>query len=302
VETVATIDLEPWRTRDDEKTAIALVESLEHTGFAYVVGHDVPASTVSEAFEAARRFFSQSPEQLDAVHYRHAMRYHGYVPPGITPVAHHELYDVGMNIPGGYDGPGAVLRSCPNLWPAGLPGFRPALERYQVAMRGLADTVLRAIATGLALPADFFSVRCAQPHAQMRLLHYLQVPDTGEDVFSVGRHSDYETVTILAQDDAGGLKVWGPQETWIDVPPVQGAFIINAGDMMPRWTNGRLPAAQHRVASPTASERYAIAFFYGTSYDVVLEPALPPARPDVAAYEPITTGAYFYKRFTEEGI
>jgi isopenicillin N synthase-like dioxygenase len=302
VDTVATIDLEPWRTSADEKTAIALVESLKGTGFAYITGHEVPAQTVSDAFDAAHSFFNQDPQQLDALHYRHAMNYHGYVPPGITPAAYHELYDVGMDIPSGYRGPGDVLRSTPNLWPPGLPGFRPAIERYQAAMRGLADTVLGAVAVGLSLPADFFAVRCAEPHAQLRLLHYLQVPDTGEDVYSVGRHSDYETVTILAQDNAGGLKVWGPQEEWIDVPPLEGAFIVNAGDMMPRWTNGLLPAAQHRVSSPVAGDRYAIAFFYGTSYDVVIEPALPPAGKDTEVYEPITTGAYFYKRFSEEGI
>lgn len=301
-EKIATIDLEPWRTKADEKTALQLVESLQYTGFVYVTGHDVSASTVSDAFDAARSFFRLDPEQLDAVHYRHAMKYHGYVPPGITKVAGHELYDTGMDLPSTYVGPGDVLRSVPNLWPADLPGLRPALERYQVAMRGLADSVLQAIAVGLSLSPDFFEARCAEPHAQLRLLHYLQAPDSEEDVFSVGRHSDYETVTILAQDNAGGLQVWGPHGTWICVPPVEGTFVINAGDMMPRWTNGLLPAAQHRVASPRASDRHAIAFFYGTSYDVVIEPALPPAQPDGEAYVPITTGAYMYKRFTEEGI
>lgn len=302
MEQIATIDLGPWRATADEKTAVALVESLKYTGFAYVTGHGVPADTVSDVLDAARRFFSQAPEQLDAVHYRHAMKYHGYVPRGITPVAYHELYDTGMDIPGSYEGPGAVLRSVPNLWPKDLPGFRPAIERYQVAMRELADTALGAIAVGLSLPGDFFKVRCAEPHAQMRLLHYLQIPDRGEDVFSVGRHSDYETITILAQDNAGGLQVRAPSGNWISVPPVEGAFVINAGDMMPRWTNGVLQAAQHRVASPTASDRYAVAFFYATSYDVVIEPVLPPASADSKVYEPITTGAFMYKRFTEEGI
>lgn len=301
-DTIDLVDLGPWRTGADEKTALRLVEAMRHTGFVYITGHGVPATTVADVFDAAQQLFSQSPEQLDAVHYRHAMNYHGWVPRRNTPAAYHELFDLGVDIPSSYEGPGAELRTAPNLWPQGLPTFRPSIERYQGEMRDLADSVLGAIAVGLSLPADFFKVRCSEPHAQMRLLHYLQVPDTGEEVFSVGRHSDYEAVTILAHDDVGGLQVWGQDENWIDVPPIDGAFVVNAGDMLARWTNDVIPAGQHRVVSPTASERYAVAFFYATSYDVDIVPAVQPARPDGRVYEPVTTGAFMYMRFKEEGM
>jgi isopenicillin N synthase-like dioxygenase len=301
-ETIAVVDLTDWRENTDEKVARQLTESMQRTGFAYLVGHGVRAEAISGAFDAARQFFRQNPAELDAVHYRHANNYHGYVPRGVTPAALHEMYDCGMAIPSSYRGPGDKLLATPNLWPPGLPGFRLAIERYQANVRELADIALAALATGLSLPRDFFRVRCAEPHAQMRLLHYFPAPDTSTEVFSVGRHSDYEVVTILAQDDVGGLQVRGPDEQWIEVRPIDGALMLNAGDAFTRWTNGFIPATPHRVLSPRTSERFAIAFFYATSYDVIMDPVLPPARPDVPTYEPMTTGAYMWKRFTEEGI
>ncbi|TCO61930.1 isopenicillin N synthase family dioxygenase [Actinocrispum wychmicini] len=301
---IDTIDLTGWRSNADEKIARQLVDSFQRIGFAYVTGHGVPDETVERAFDASRQFFHQDPAQLDTVHYRHANKYHGFVPRGATPGigSFHEMYDLGLDIPTTYRGPGAVMRTTPNLWPENLPMFRPAVERYQGAMRDLADSILAALAVGLGLPADFFRIRCAEPHAQMRLLHYLPFAADSADRFSVGRHCDYETVTILAQDDVGGLQVSGPDGQWINVPPLDGTFVLNAGDMLTRWTNGLLPATPHRVLSPTDTERFSVAFFYATSYDVVVEPALPPADPDGPQYEPITTGAYMWQRFTEEGI
>ncbi|MEV0764782.1 2OG-Fe(II) oxygenase family protein [Nocardia sp. NPDC050435] len=299
---IAVVDLSGWRTNADEKVALQLTESFRRTGFAYVTGHGVPMQTIADAFDAARQLFGQSAEELASVHYRHANNYHGYVPPGVTPVGLHELYDCGMEIPTTYRGPGDVLQATPNLWPPKLPGFRPAIQQYQHAVRELADSALSAIAFGLSLPTDFFGVRCAEPHAQMRLLHYLPAPEEPEDVFSVGRHRDYEVVTVLAQDEVGGLQVRGRDKQWIDVPPIEGALMLNSGDAAARWTNGVIPATPHRVVSPKNDERFAIAFFYATSYDVVIEPVVAADNPDAPSFEPITTGAYMWKRFTEEGI
>lgn len=306
-ERIAIVDLTDWRTRQQpgrDEVAKRLVEAFREIGFVYVTGHGVPASTVADVFDASRRFFAQSPEQLDKVHFRHGGHYHGYVPRGVITGtgSFHEIYDCGMVLPGEYHGPGHQLRDMPNLWPERLPGFREAVENYQAAVRPLADELLAAIAVGLGLPVDFFLKRSALPHAQLRLLHYLPVPDAADDALSVGRHSDYEAVTILAQDDVGGLQVRDPEGRWMDIPPLEGAFLINAGDMLVRWTNGHIPATPHRVRTPRERERYSVAFFYGTGYDVTMEPALPPADPRATPFEPVTGGAYMWQRFTEHGI
>jgi isopenicillin N synthase-like dioxygenase len=303
-ETIAVIDLAAWRENADETTATRLVDSFQRTGFAYVTGHGVPGDTVAGVFEASRQLFHQDAEDLDALHYRHARNYHGYVPPGVTEgtFSYHEFYDTGMELESSYEGPGAFMRRIPNLWPEKLPDFKPAIQRYQAAMRVLCDEILSAIAVGLGLSADFFKIRSADPHAQMRLLHYLPRHDAEDDSLSVGRHRDYEAVTILAQDNVGGLQVRGPDKQWIDVPPIEGAFVINAGDLLSRWTAGRVPATPHRVLTPKTEERFSVAFFYGTSYDVLIEPIGEPVTEYAKKYVPMTTGAYMEKRFTEDGI
>jgi isopenicillin N synthase-like dioxygenase len=302
---ISLVDLTDWRANNDEKIAHELVDSFQRTGFAYVTGHGVPAETVRSAFSAGWEFFGQDEKEREVIHYRNANNYHGFVPRGVTEGtgAMHEIFDCGMEGPNTYRGPGDVLRSTPNQWPPRLPGFRPAIQAYQRAAKGLADEVLSAISVGLGLDKDFFASRCAEPHAQTRLLHYFQAPDTEEDTFTVGTHCDYEVVTVLAHEKVGGLQVQDPDEQWIDVPPVEGASVLNAGDMMTRWTNGLLPATPHRVVSPRHRERLAIAFFYATSYDVVVEPVLPPAHPENGVtYEPISTGQFVYNCFTEYGI
>lgn len=301
---IAVVDLAPWRSGHDPRTAAQLVDSFRRTGFAYLTGHGVPPDLVASVFAAARDFFNQDPAQLDAVHQRHANNYRGYVPGRVIPGVgslHDEIFDCGIELPPTYRGPGEVMRNTRNLWPAALPGFRPVVERYQAAVRRLADELLSAIAVGLTLPADFFRVRCAEPHAQLRLLHYRPRPDAPDDALSAGRHSDYEAITILAQDDVGGLQVRDPSGAWVDVAPRENAFVINAGDLLTRWTNGAIPATPHRVRTPRDRDRYSVAFFYGTSYDVLIEPALPPATGDGQRYEPITTGEYLYRRYVETG-
>lgn len=299
------IDFSGWlsgSTEDRQKTARQLIASFQGIGFAYITGHGVPQSAVAEIFGASRQFFAQSPQQLEPLHYRNARNYHGYVPKGtlLSTGAFHEIFDCGMETPGEYHGKGEEIRNTPNLWPSALPGFRGTVERYQIVMKALADALLAAIATGIGLPTEFFADRCALPHAQLRLLHYLPRPGRARSV-SVGRHCDYEAVTILAQDDVGGLQVRDSAGRWTDIRPVEGAFLINVGEMLARWTNGVVPATPHRVLTPSSRERYSVAFFYGTGYDVLIEPVLAPAD-GAARYEPMTGGEHLHLCLTEHGL
>lgn len=298
---IALVDITEWRERSDAAVAERVVEAFRDTGFAYVTGHGVPPELVAEVFAASRELFAQPPERMAALHHRHANDFRGHVPVGQTPGpgGRYETFDIGLELPDDYDGPGRLLRATPNLWPD-LAGFRDTVVRYQAAMRTLADSVLAAVATGLGLPGDFFLSRCREPHGQLRLLHYPPQPGGRPDALSVGRHSDYEALTVLAQDSVGGLQARGPDGGWTDVRPVPGAFVLNVGEMLTRWTNDLLPATPHRVRSPREQDRYSVAFFYATSYDTLIEP-LP--RPDVAAgrYEPITTGEYLWQRLGEVG-
>lgn len=293
-ESISVIDLTGWRASGDVQVARRFLDAFRKTGFAYVSGHGVPREIVDDAFAASHAFFAHDPETLDAIHYRHANKFHGFVPRGVSEGmgAYHEWYDVGRDVDDGYVGPGSLVRSVPNLWPEGLPAFRPAIERYQAAVRDVADCVLSAIATAVSLPQDFFRSRCTDAHVLTRLLHHVPPPAEVADTYSVGEHCDYEMFTLLYQDDVGGLQVRGRHGNWIEVPPIDNTFVVNAGDMLTHWTNGLIPATPHRVLSPRTTDRYSIAYFYATSYDVVIEPVLPPVEGLDQQFEPITTGDY----------
>ncbi|MEV0764755.1 2OG-Fe(II) oxygenase family protein [Nocardia sp. NPDC050435] len=296
---IALIDLTEWRINRNESVARQLLEAFRDTGFAHISGHGVPETTRAAVFAAGRRLFALDGRRLDAVHNRHAGHCRGHVgldeTPGPGP--RYETFDLGLELPDTYEGPGWTLRSTPNLWPD-LPGFRSTVERYMAAVRALSDSVLSAVAVALDQPPDFFAIRSHEPHALLRLLHYPRQPQLPEGSLSVGRHSDYEVVTVLAQDSVGGLQVHDPASGWVDVRPVPGAFVLNVGEMLARWTNGLLPATPHRVLSPRDRDRYSVAFFYATSYDVLIEPIGGPAAD---GYEPVTTGMYLEQRFGEVG-
>lgn len=300
-QSIALIDITGWRERAAGEVARQVVEAFQDTGFAYVTGHGVAPDLVEGVFAASRALFAQDADRMAALHHGRANNFHGHVPVGQTPGpgSRYETFDLGLELPGGYTGPGSGLRGTPNLWPE-LAGFRDTVTRYQDAVRALADSVLGAVATGLGLTGDFFLTRCREPHGQLRLLHYPRRPDAEPGELSVGRHSDYEALTVLAQDSAGGLQVRGPDGGWSDVAPVPGAFVLNVGEMLTRWTNDLLPATPHRVLSPRERDRYSVAFFYATSYDTRIEPLVLPPATD-SHYPAVTTGEYLAQRLGEVG-
>ncbi|TCR16049.1 2OG-Fe(II) oxygenase family protein [Streptomyces sp. BK205] len=300
---IALIDITDWRTGADREVAHRLVGAFRDTGFACVTGHGVPPDAVAGVFDAARRLFGLDNTRLAALHHSHARNFRGHVPLGEAPGpgAGYEVFDIGLELPDTYRGPGDTLRATPNLWPE-MDGFRSQVLDYLGSVRRLADCVLSAIAVELGGSPDFFACRSREPHGQLRLLHYPRQPLAPEDALSVGRHSDYEALTVLAQDSVGGLQVRRPDGSWRDIQPVEGAFVLNVGEMLMRWTNGLLPATPHRVLSPRSRDRYSVAFFYAASYDTVIEPIGPLARPGQdPSYESVTVGEYLQRRFTEVG-
>ena len=306
-QSIPVVELAPLLAETDKAAvAEAVGRACREVGFFYIAGHGVPPALVTRAFAEVRRFFALPDERKMAVHMRGSPCHRGYYPlfeentdPDLTADLK-EGFDIALEL--GPDDPDVIAGKPlhgPNQWPEDLPGFRETLEDYYAAMRQLARRLLRAFALGLDIPEDFFEDKVDKPLAQLRTLHY--PPQAGHieaETLGCGAHTDYGCLTILAQDDVGGLQLCNSAGEWIAAPPIPGTFVVNIGDQMARWTNGLFAATRHRVINTSGRERYSLPFFFDPNYDTVVE-CLDTCRDaeHPPKYPPVTAGEYLLERF-----
>jgi len=294
---VPLIDL---RVEPAPQLARLIDDALCGAGFFAITGHGVPAPVVAGGFDAGHRFFALP--QADKV------RWHidgwpvkrGFDPIGWQSLDPGQPPDVKESFYLGVEAIG------PNQWPdeSLVPGFRAACDTYSAAMEALARRLMGLFELALQLPAGHFGSYMQHPTCTTRLLHYPPQPAAAAPgQIGCGAHTDWGALTLLAQDDAGGLQVQLKDGTWADVPPVPGAFVVNIGDMMQRWTNDRWPSTLHRVINTRSGrDRWSIAYFFDLDAESRIEPLAPcvsAERP--ALYAPITAGEHLiemYRRTT----
>ncbi|MEO1307528.1 MAG: 2OG-Fe(II) oxygenase family protein, partial [Pseudomonadota bacterium] len=176
-----------------------------------------------------------------------------------------------------------------NVWPD-IPGFRESLIAYFEVAHRLSVALHRPIARDLGLPETYFDGALDQPLATLRLLHYPANPaQTG---IGAGAHTDYGSITLLMTDGEPGLQVKPRDGDWIDAPHLPGAFVVNIGDCLMRWTNDIYRSTPHRVLPPKRQRR-SIAFFLDPNPDAIVA-ALPGTGS--ARYEPVTGADYLRSR------
>ena len=160
-----------------------------------------------------------------------------------------------------------------NQWPSDLPGFREQMLAYQSAVRGLATRLLGLIALSLGLPVTHFEAYYDMPNTQLGVLRYPPHPENAIDnQLGAGAHTDWGAITVLAQDELGGLEVRNVEGDWIRATPVEGTFVINLGDLMQRWTNGIYRSNMHRVKNNSAGrDRHSIPYFCSPRPDALIE-------------------------------
>ncbi|MEM1360910.1 MAG: 2-oxoglutarate and iron-dependent oxygenase domain-containing protein [Pseudomonadota bacterium] len=299
---IPVVDLAPLIDGSDPATvAREIREALSSAGFMYVKNHGLDHTLVDRTFEAAKTFFALPEEEKMALHIRHsgpALR--GYIElfgentdPGKT-LDLKECIDLGPEA-----GLPATPFFGPNPWPTQLPEFGPTVMAYHAHLLSLAQLVLQGIALSLDLPQTYFEAMMQRPISILRLLHY--PPQTGtidQSVIGIGAHTDYGNLTILAQDDVGGLQVMNRDGHWVEAPPIPDTFVINIGDLIQRLTNNRYLANLHRVVNTSGRERYSIPFFLDADFDAVIAPL--PSCIDAKtpqAYDPVTCGAHKWTRF-----
>jgi len=309
---IPVIDLSPWfhgNPGDQKKVADEVVSACCTSGFFYIVNHQVPQQLLSSVFDVAREFFTLPIEQKEKVSFELGNKNRGYIPLGgesSDPKAKRdekEAYDFTHKVPAGTAGGLMMDRiSGEILWAEHPANLKPVIEQYLEKCIELGTVLFQIFATGLGLDRNYFDDKIDYPIAQLRMLHYpaQEHGAISEENLGIGKHCDYESITILAQGDVGGLQVENLQGEWVEAPPIEGAFNINIGEMLTRWTNGMFKATPHRVANTSGQTRYSVPFFFATNYDVNIKP-LDACVPEGAKplYEETLAGEYLVKRLKE---
>lgn len=317
--TIPVIDIGPFVTDNPADKARVVREvkaACEGLGFLVVTGHGVPDRVIDDLYARANQFFDLPLEEKNLIRKPAGTAYKGYGAMGVKTVGKHldptlkpslhESFAIGP-----LDVTDDVYYTCeeagnnfsPNLWPERPAALRPAMIAYYRQMERLAADILRIFADVLEVERSYFASRINRHTSILRTINYPALdrpPEKGEE--RSGAHSDTTAITILKIDDApGGLQVQLPDGGWLDVPKIAGAFVINIGDIMMRWTNDRFVSTMHRVVNPpdgagATARRLSIPYFCMPNYDALIE-CVETCVGEGAKYAPITSGKLLSGRY-----
>lgn len=278
------LDVRALVTDGDESARREVARQIDDAartcGFFYVTHHGVDPALLDRMVRLARAFFAQAPAEKQKIPMSAGgTAWRGYFSPGGELTSGRPDWKEGLYL-GSELGPehprvrdGVILHGA-NLWPD-LPGFRETVLDYLASLARLGHALLGGIALGLGLPQHHFAEHgTADPLLLLRLFNYPSEPvPAGSDAqWGVGEHTDYGLLTMLWQDDVGGLQV-RTGEGWIDAPPLPGTLVCNVGDMLDRMTGGRLRSVPHRVALNTSGrDRLSIPLFFDPDFDTRVQP------------------------------
>jgi len=274
-----------------------LYRACADVGFFYVRNHGIPLALVESLKHSAEVFYSAPTAEKMSVVIDSRIR--GYYPSNRSysaghliqgedraGMSHKEGFWIGHERPLSND---ALLHG-PNQWPEGHPQLKQSMLKYFNAVEDLAEMLLRGFALSLGLHEGCFDSLFTKPMTSLLINHFPpQENPTAENDIGLVPHADAGGFTILWQDDCGGLEIQNKKGEWVGAPPVDGTFVVNIGNVMQTWTNGRFSSTPHRVINRSGRDRYSIPLFVNPSYDVAVKPLVDIERYHSAAF---TYGTY----------
>jgi isopenicillin N synthase-like dioxygenase len=304
-EKIPVIDLGPSFSGDPAlKKAVAweVHKTARDTGFFYISNHGVPQSMIDGQLELAREFFRLPLEEKMKVDARNSTCTRGYEAPGLqtlddgSPPDLKEGFLIGCDLDDDHPYVRDGVPNCgANQWPGSPANFRSRYEAYVEEMFRVGRHLMSLIALSLDLSEDYFAEGLKEPLFNSRLLRYAPQPsDAAFNQIGAGAHIDWGMITILLQDDVGGLEVANAAGEWIAAPPIPGTFIINLGEMVRVLTNGLYHANMHRVLNnDSGRDRFSVPTFFDPNYFYTVKCA-PTCLPDNGQpeFEETTVGGH----------
>ncbi|HSG57195.1 MAG TPA: 2-oxoglutarate and iron-dependent oxygenase domain-containing protein [Paracoccaceae bacterium] len=281
-----------------------LGRSFEEFGFAVVQDHGIDQSLIERAEQMMVQFFALPDEVKRQYHRVGQGGARGYTPFGVEQAKGasvqdlKEFWHVGRDLPPGHRY-AAMMR--PNIWPDEPADFRPVFQDLFLAFDWAGRRILSAIALHLGEDEDFFEDAVREGNSVLRLLHYPPVTDVPPGAIRSAAHEDINAITLLLGAEEAGLELLARDGRWLPVSPPAGALAVNIGDMLQRYTAGRLRSTTHRVVNPSGEAarraRYSMPYFLHFRPDFLIDPLF--ADQDGRGEEPITAQDYLMERLRE---
>lgn len=293
---------------DQEKTSREIFHACHDIGFLYIKNHGISQALIDQLFAQSKWFFNQPEEEKQKLAWSNEYSNRGYVgvererlderKPGDLKEAFNVGREVSLEDLSSADQAALVL----NRFPEANDVFKSTVLSFFAECCAASDRILSAFAIALQLPPDYFFSSHNQRCNTLRLLHYPPVTTAPKpDQIRAGEHSDYGSITLLFQDEVGGLEVQSIDGKWIAAPCIPGAIVVNTGDLMQRWTNHVFTSTKHRVNVPTGDKsgksRYSVAFFCHPNHDAEIA-CLPTCHSteQPALYPPISAKEHLLSR------
>ena len=306
IEKIPVIDVKPLRAGTLENAysvALEIRQAAEEIGFFYIRNHGVPESVIKQSYSAAKDFFNLPKVVKNNVKIN--SNHHGYLCFGEAKMEQAKSVDLKESFVWGLDLPDehpSVTMENPflgrNQWPVEIPEFKKSVYPFFEAGLQCGLDMMRAFALGMGLPEDSFLKATDEPIARSSIIHYPpQSEDLGEEQFGVAPHTDYGCLTLLWQDQVGGLEVQNREGEWVTAHPIDNTLVVNVGDLLMRWTNEGFISTPHRVVNRKGQERYSMVIAWDPNFDTIVDPSVVCQNGALPLYPPLSCGDYVLSRF-----
>lgn len=268
---IPVIDISALR---EDSAGAQIISKIDHAcrevGFFYIIGHGFDMELATGLRDNASEFF-KLPEPIKlTTGLDPSMR--GYLPlyyqsrisDSFSGTSHQEGFWMGAD----FGSDKRHLLEADNRWPQQSAELRTAMLRYRDAIESVAAVLGKSFGDALGQSDDFYARQFARPTSRLKINHY-PPQDNPESVDNIGvvPHSDSGAFTILWQDDNGGLEVCSKNGEWVGAPPLENSFVVNIGDILQYWSNGRYSSTPHRVINRNGVDRYSIPYFVNPGAD-----------------------------------